>query len=113
MRAGVVTVNTRGVMGDPAGAPAETWKRDIVRQLKRRDLSQHAMFQDLVRFCTTSSRFCESTPSGHTRLFRWDRGWWGSRNADSQTRSSLLSVFFRSASVTSPRILTSIKELFE
>lgn len=55
----------------------------------------------------------ESTPSGHTRLFRWDRGWWGSRNADSQTRSSLLSVFFRSASVTSPRILTSIKELFE
>lgn len=64
-----VTVNTRRVMTHSAGlsersgrvlAPgagggrsAETWKRDIVRQLKRRDLNQHAMFQDLIRFCTT------------------------------------------------------------
>lgn len=68
-----VTGNTRRVMTDPAGgsqrggrvpAPggggrsAETWKRHIVRQLKHRDLSQHAKFQDLIRFCTTDkSRF--------------------------------------------------------
>lgn len=32
---------------------AETWKRDIIRQLKRRDQNQHAMFQDLIRFCKT------------------------------------------------------------
>ncbi|XP_070827402.1 protein Atg16l2 isoform X2 [Chaetodon trifascialis] len=58
---------TGRVMADPAGgsersgrvaAPggggrsAETWKRDIVRQLKHRDLSQHAMYQDLIRFYT-------------------------------------------------------------
>lgn len=35
------------------GGSAETWKRHIVRQLKNRDLSQHTMFQDLIRFCTT------------------------------------------------------------
>ncbi len=35
------------------GKPAENWKRDIVRQLKHRDVRQHAMFQDLIRFCTT------------------------------------------------------------
>ncbi|XP_039986630.1 protein Atg16l2 isoform X2 [Xiphias gladius] len=34
------------------GRSAETWKRHIVRQLKHRDLSQHAMFQDLIRFYT-------------------------------------------------------------
>uniref|UniRef100_UPI0037E74802 protein Atg16l2-like isoform X2 n=1 Tax=Semicossyphus pulcher TaxID=241346 RepID=UPI0037E74802 len=60
-----VTANTRGIMTDSPGvlercsrvpAPgsggksAETWKRDIVRQLKHRDRSQHAMFQDLIRF---------------------------------------------------------------
>ncbi|KAM9359638.1 ATG16 autophagy related 16-like 2 [Symphorus nematophorus] len=68
-----VSVSSRGgVMTDSAGvserggpvpaprgpvgrlpAPGETrWKRDIVRQLKHRDLSQHAMFQDLIRFYT-------------------------------------------------------------
>lgn len=31
----------------------ESWKRDIVRQLKRRDRNQHAMFRDVIRFCTT------------------------------------------------------------
>ncbi|KAF3693425.1 Autophagy-related protein 16-2 APG16-like 2 WD repeat-containing protein 80 [Channa argus] len=35
-----------------SGGSAETWKRHIVRQLKNRDLSQHAMFQDLIRFYT-------------------------------------------------------------
>ncbi|XP_076591592.1 ATG16 autophagy related 16-like 2 isoform X1 [Chaetodon auriga] len=35
-----------------SGRSAETWKRDIVRQLKHRDLSQHAMYQDLIRFYT-------------------------------------------------------------
>lgn len=34
------------------GRSAETWKRDIVRQLKHRDMSQHARFQDLIRFYT-------------------------------------------------------------
>ncbi|KAK2846491.1 hypothetical protein Q5P01_009490 [Channa striata] len=34
------------------GGSAETWKRHIVRQLKHRDLKQHAMFQDLIRFYT-------------------------------------------------------------
>ncbi|XP_070685984.1 protein Atg16l2-like isoform X2 [Pempheris klunzingeri] len=29
---------------------AETWKRHIVRQLKHRDLNQHHLFQDLIRF---------------------------------------------------------------
>lgn len=63
-----VTTNTRRVMTDSTGVSqrsgriqgpggggrsAETWKRHIVRQLKHRDLSQHAMFQDLIRFCTT------------------------------------------------------------
>ncbi|XP_070762316.1 protein Atg16l2 isoform X2 [Enoplosus armatus] len=62
-----VTVNSRRVMTDSAGvsersgrvlAPrgggrsTETWKRDIVSQLKHRDLSQHAKFQDLIRFYT-------------------------------------------------------------
>lgn len=62
-----VTSNTRTIMTDspaesrrsgrvPApgggGRSAETWKRDIVSQLKHRDLSQHAMFQDLIRFYT-------------------------------------------------------------
>lgn len=42
------------VMGPGGGGrSAESWKKDIVRQLKHRDLSQHAMFQDLIRFCTT------------------------------------------------------------
>ncbi|KAM3615756.1 uncharacterized protein V6R79_007254 [Siganus canaliculatus] len=31
---------------------AETWKRDIIRQLKHRDRRQQAMFQDLIRFYT-------------------------------------------------------------
>ncbi|XP_029301505.1 ATG16 autophagy related 16-like 2 isoform X2 [Cottoperca gobio] len=63
-----VTGNTRTVMTDSTGesqrggrvlAPgrggrsAETrWKRHIVGQLKHRDLSQHAKFQDLIRFYT-------------------------------------------------------------
>ncbi|XP_022594305.1 autophagy-related protein 16-2-like isoform X1 [Seriola dumerili] len=62
-----VTVNSRSVMTDSAvvsersgrvlaprgsGRSVETWKRDIVRQLKNRDLSQHVMFQDLIRFYT-------------------------------------------------------------
>ncbi|XP_030008251.1 ATG16 autophagy related 16-like 2 isoform X2 [Sphaeramia orbicularis] len=36
----------------------ETWKRDIVRQLKHRDRNQHAMFQDLIRLY---SRLLEKT----------------------------------------------------
>ncbi|CAI5692495.1 ATG16 autophagy related 16-like 2 isoform X2 [Oreochromis niloticus] len=62
-----VTANARGVVTDPAGvsprdsrppAPgaggrsAESWKGHIIRELKHRDLSQHAMFQDLIRFYT-------------------------------------------------------------
>ncbi|XP_018518397.1 protein Atg16l2 isoform X1 [Lates calcarifer] len=44
----------RGPVLPPGGSgrSAETWKRHIVRQLKHRDLSQHAMFQDLIRFYT-------------------------------------------------------------
>lgn len=34
------------------GMVGETWKRDIVRQLKHRDRTQYARFQDLIRFCT-------------------------------------------------------------
>ncbi|XP_074535050.1 ATG16 autophagy related 16-like 2 isoform X2 [Halichoeres trimaculatus] len=57
-----VTDNTRGDMTDPPGgrssAPragsrsTETWKREIIRQLKHRDRNQHAMYQDLIRFYT-------------------------------------------------------------
>lgn len=62
-----VTANARGVVTDPAGvsprgsrppAPGaggrseESWKGHIIRELKHRDLSQHAMFQDLIRFYT-------------------------------------------------------------
>ncbi|XP_035772502.1 protein Atg16l2-like isoform X2 [Neolamprologus brichardi] len=63
----VVTANARRVVTDPAGvsprgsrSPApgaggrskESWKGHIIRELKHRDLSQHAMFQDLIRFYT-------------------------------------------------------------
>ncbi|XP_028276052.1 ATG16 autophagy related 16-like 2 [Parambassis ranga] len=34
------------------GGSADSWKRHIIRQLKHRDASQHAMFQDLIRFYT-------------------------------------------------------------
>ncbi|XP_051253906.1 protein Atg16l2 isoform X2 [Dicentrarchus labrax] len=62
-----VTANTRTLMTDPVrlsersgrvaapgggGRSAETWKRDILRQLRHRDLSQHDRFQDLIRFYT-------------------------------------------------------------
>ncbi|KAM7398728.1 hypothetical protein PAMP_018044 [Pampus punctatissimus] len=56
-----VTVNTRRVMTDVAGvsersgrgeAPAGGWKRHIVRELKHRDVTQHDMFRDLIRFYT-------------------------------------------------------------
>ncbi|XP_030599749.1 ATG16 autophagy related 16-like 2 isoform X2 [Archocentrus centrarchus] len=61
-----VTANAREVMSDSAGVlprggrlpasgdgrSAETWKGHIVRELKHRDLSQHTMFQDLIRFYT-------------------------------------------------------------
>ncbi|XP_041653945.1 protein Atg16l2-like isoform X2 [Cheilinus undulatus] len=56
------TAEPRGDMTDhPAGrceprgrgkAPGGGWKRDIIRQLKHRDRSQHAMFTDLIRFYT-------------------------------------------------------------
>lgn len=82
--AGIMAAVTAGAMTDRCGATqrsgrllaptssgggsADSWKRHIIRQLKRRDVSQHAMFQDLVRFCTeTSSSFmlcygAQSTP---------------------------------------------------
>ncbi|XP_073346829.1 protein Atg16l2-like isoform X3 [Pagrus major] len=40
------------VLAPGGGGRSETWKKDIVRQLKHRDRSQHAMFQDLIRFYT-------------------------------------------------------------
>ncbi|XP_065816621.1 protein Atg16l2-like isoform X2 [Labrus bergylta] len=61
-----VTVNTSTVMTESAGGSeprnlppgpgggggrsADSWKRDIIRQLQHRDRNQHAMFQDLIRF---------------------------------------------------------------
>lgn len=58
----VVTANARGVSPRGSRPPApgaggrseESWKGHIIRELKHRDLSQHAMFQDLIRFCTTT-----------------------------------------------------------
>ncbi|KAM7412396.1 hypothetical protein PAMA_019994 [Pampus argenteus] len=56
-----VTVDTRRVMTDVAGvsersgrgeAPAGRWKRHIIRELKHRDVTQHDMFRDLIRFYT-------------------------------------------------------------
>lgn len=35
------------------GSAGETWKSDIVRQLKHRDRNQRARFQDLIRLCTS------------------------------------------------------------
>lgn len=56
----VVTANARGVSPRGSRPPApgaggrsdESWKGHIIRELKHRDLSQHAMFQDLIRFYT-------------------------------------------------------------
>uniref|UniRef100_A0A667X539 Uncharacterized protein n=1 Tax=Myripristis murdjan TaxID=586833 RepID=A0A667X539_9TELE len=39
------------------GPPGDAWKRHIIRQLKRRDQRQHAMFQDLIRVCTEHTQF--------------------------------------------------------
>uniref|UniRef100_A0A8C9Z1R8 Uncharacterized protein n=1 Tax=Sander lucioperca TaxID=283035 RepID=A0A8C9Z1R8_SANLU len=39
--------------GGGRSASETRWRRHIVGQLKHRDLSQHAKFQDLIRFCTT------------------------------------------------------------
>lgn len=50
---GVCERSGRVLAAGGGGRSAETWKRHIVRQLKHRDLSQHAMFQDLIRFCKT------------------------------------------------------------
>ncbi|XP_044057438.1 protein Atg16l2 isoform X3 [Siniperca chuatsi] len=50
--AGVSKRGGRVLAPGGGGRSAETWKRDIVSQLKHRDLSQHAMFQDLIRFYT-------------------------------------------------------------
>ncbi|XP_072247941.1 protein Atg16l2-like isoform X2 [Leuresthes tenuis] len=47
-----VTATARTVSMDPGGGSAETWRGHIVRQLRNRDLSQSAMFQDLIRFYT-------------------------------------------------------------
>lgn len=73
-----VTANAREVMSGSAGltarggrcpAPgggvrsAETWKGHIVRELKHRDRSQHTMFQDLIRFCTSSKYKSDSFQS--------------------------------------------------
>ncbi|KAG7225930.1 hypothetical protein INR49_018531, partial [Caranx melampygus] len=80
-----VTVSSSGVTADSARVPnrsspglsprghgrsaPETWKRDIVRQLKHRDLSQHIMFQDLIRFCTTDKyQFICLNTQHYTRL---------------------------------------------
>ena len=51
--AGVSERSGRVLAAGGGGRSAESWKKDIVRQLKHRDLSQHAKFQDLIRFCTT------------------------------------------------------------
>lgn len=40
-------------MAAAARRSPDGWKRDIVRQLERRDRNQHAMFRDFIRFCTT------------------------------------------------------------
>ncbi|KAK2913145.1 protein Atg16l2-like isoform X1 [Channa argus] len=50
--AGAAQRSGRVLADGGSGGSAETWKRHIVRQLKNRDLSQHAMFQDLIRFYT-------------------------------------------------------------
>ncbi|XP_030259492.1 ATG16 autophagy related 16-like 2 isoform X3 [Sparus aurata] len=50
--AGVSERSGRVLAPGGGGRSAESWKKDIVRQLKHRDLSQHAMFQDLIRFYT-------------------------------------------------------------
>lgn len=51
--AGVSERSGRVLAPGGGGRSAESWKKDIVRQLKHRDRSQHTMFQDLIRFCTT------------------------------------------------------------
>ncbi|XP_042369775.1 protein Atg16l2 [Plectropomus leopardus] len=45
---------TEAAAGAPrrGGRSAETWKRHIIGQLKHRDRSQHAKFQDLIRLYT-------------------------------------------------------------
>lgn len=40
-------------MAAAARRSPDGWKRDIVRQLERRDRNQHAMFRDVIRLCTT------------------------------------------------------------
>ncbi|XP_071352650.1 protein Atg16l2 isoform X1 [Trachinotus anak] len=50
--AGVSERSSRVLAPGGNGRSVETWKRDIVRQLKHRDLSQHVKFQDLIRFYT-------------------------------------------------------------
>lgn len=39
-------------MAAAARRSPDGWKRDIIRQLQRRDRNQHAMFRDVIRFCT-------------------------------------------------------------
>ncbi|KAM8768560.1 ATG16 autophagy related 16-like 2 [Acanthopagrus schlegelii] len=50
--AGVSERSGRVLAPGGGGRSAESWKKDIVRQLKHRDRSQHTMFQDLIRFYT-------------------------------------------------------------
>ncbi|XP_029922320.1 ATG16 autophagy related 16-like 2 [Myripristis murdjan] len=59
MAAAKLRTNEPGVAGGPGrappqsrGPPGDAWKRHIIRQLKRRDQRQHAMFQDLIRVYT-------------------------------------------------------------
>ncbi|XP_040901578.1 protein Atg16l2 isoform X2 [Toxotes jaculatrix] len=49
---GVLEQSGRVLAPGGSGRSAETWKRHIIRQLKHRDRSQHAMFQDLIRLYT-------------------------------------------------------------
>lgn len=45
-------------LSSDGGSGGETWKSDIVRQLKHRDRNQHVRFQDLVRFCKFHHMSC-------------------------------------------------------
>ncbi|XP_047451131.1 protein Atg16l2-like isoform X2 [Mugil cephalus] len=73
-----VTADARGVMTNRAPEPSGRslapggggWKGHIVRQLKHRDRSQQAMFQDLIRFY---SQLLEKTSLAKGILSRSDR----------------------------------------
>lgn len=46
------TAGQQVAMAAAACRSPDAWKRDIIRQLQRRDRNQHTMFRDVIRFCT-------------------------------------------------------------